>query len=77
MQNFKSDQILCEDSQNIDKILPIDSVSLSIVVPPYRDLRNYYSERRELKKKNPKEWTKKIRIWKTHCFYGKISEKHS
>lgn len=41
MKNF--DTIVCEDSTKIGKILPPNSVDLSIVVPPYISLKDYYS----------------------------------
>ena len=75
MKTFESNQILCTDSTNVDKILPSNSVSLSIIVPPYIHLKNYYSEIRELKKLGTKEWEEKTETGKHIAFIEKSLEK--
>lgn len=52
MKNFKPNQILCEDSNNLDKLLPSNSVHLSIVVPPHRHLHSYSKLKSLLEKIN-------------------------
>ena len=75
MKTFEPDQILCEDSNNVDELLPSNSVSLSIVVPPYIHLKNYYSEVAKLKKQHPDEWDKKTETGKHLDFIEKTIKK--
>jgi DNA modification methylase len=49
LKNF--DTIVCEDSTKIGKIIPPNSVDLSIVVPPYISLKDYYSTIQKSSKK--------------------------
>ncbi len=75
MKKLQFDQILCEDSNNIDQILSSNSVSLSIVVPPYTYLKNYYSDIAKLKKQDPNEWAKKTETGKHLAFIEKTTKK--
>ncbi|MHA7648066.1 DNA methyltransferase [Nitrosopumilus sp. S4] len=75
MNDFVFNQILCEDSINLDNFLPSNSVNLSIVVPPYIHLKKYYSEIRELKKSDPKVWEEKTQTGKYLKFIEKSLEK--
>ena len=75
MKIFESNKILCTDSTNIDEILPPNSVSLSIIVPPYIHLKNYYSEIQELKKQDVEEWEKKTETGKHLTFIEKSLKK--
>ena len=40
MENFKPNQILCMNYNDIEKILPLDSVSLSIIFLPYEHIND-------------------------------------
>jgi len=75
LKNFEFDRIVCNHSENLDRLLPPKSVSLSIVVPPYVYLKNYYSEIKELKKMNPKEWEEKSETGKHLAFIEKSLKK--
>jgi site-specific DNA-methyltransferase (adenine-specific) len=75
LESFETNQIICEDSNNIDQIIPQNNVSLSLVVPPYVHLKNYYSDIQELKKQDAEEWEEKTETGKHLAFIEKLLEK--
>lgn len=44
LQDFELDQIVCMDSNNLEKMLPANLVNLSIVFPPRSNSKDHYSE---------------------------------
>ena len=44
MQNFKLNQVLCMDYSGLEKILPLDSVDLSIVLLPRETVKDFRSK---------------------------------
>lgn len=68
MKNYEYDKIVCDQIEDIDKLLPPKSVSLTVIVPPYVHLKNYYSEIQELRKMSAKEWEEKSETGKHLAF---------
>jgi len=75
MGNNEFDKIVCDHSENIDKLLSTKSVNLSIVVPPYIHLKNYYSEIKQLRKMKTEDWKEKSETGKHLAFIDKTLKK--